>query len=247
MGDTPRLGENLCTFRQHFDSRRADLCIPVSPDSVKSVFSVINITDAKNLIIDLIRILVSQNQPNIRSIPSQNHHANHLANLFSIGSSVFTDSFDIRLAIPLVEQIVNEEPDEKIHRAVFELAAHVIVTSPISSLKVASDTQTSASSKATESNPSRSDDNPEFRAQKRARLTYWDSKCEEDRSGLGRRDGEPALEKSSTFQYQPLNTARREIRLLVLHPSEDIFNSLSYSCSLIHISMDENPDYEALS
>ena len=142
---------------------------------------------------------------------------------------------------------MNEEPDEKIHRTVFELAARVIVTSPISSLKVASDTQTSASSKATESNSSRSDDNPEFRAPKRARLTYWDSKCEEDRSGLGRRDGEPALEKSSTFQYRPLNTARREIRLLVLHPSEDIFNSLSYSCSLIHISMDENPDYEALS
>ncbi|PQE20174.1 Heterokaryon incompatibility protein [Rutstroemia sp. NJR-2017a BBW] len=58
---------------------------------------------------------------------------------------------------------------------------------------------------------------------------------------------EPAIERSSLFHYRPLDTSRREIRLLVLHPAEDIFDLFRYSCTLVHVSLDEDPDYEALS
>jgi hypothetical protein len=198
------------------------------------------------LLIDL--ILALQHQTRIR-------YGNDLANLFRVGSSVFTDSFDIKLAIPLIEQVVNNEPDESIYNAVSDLAARLPVTFPTSPLKVVSNTQTSAASKATDSNSSRSDDKPEIRAPKRAKLAHGDSNREVDSSGIGQRygtgasnkgdcDKEPAFEEPPIFQYRPLDTARREIRLLVLHPGEDVF---SYSCSLIYVSMDEDPDYEALS
>jgi hypothetical protein len=208
------------------------------------------------LIFDLVQILALQNQTNIRTVPSPNDHVNYLANLFSLGSSVFTDGFDIKLAIPLIEQVVNNGPEEKIRSAVSRLAAQarLLLTSPTPSLKVASGAQISTSSQVTELNSSMSHDEPEFRALKRIKLAHSDPRCGEGGIGIGQKCDmetlnqhdcyeEPALE----FRYRPLNTARREIRLLVLHPGEDILDLFSYSCSLIYVSMDEDPEYEALS
>jgi hypothetical protein len=58
---------------------------------------------------------------------------------------------------------------------------------------------------------------------------------------------EPAIERSPLFHHRPLDTSRREIRLLVLHPAADILDVFGYSCTLVHVSVDEDPDYEALS
>ncbi|PQE29702.1 Heterokaryon incompatibility protein [Rutstroemia sp. NJR-2017a WRK4] len=55
------------------------------------------------------------------------------------------------------------------------------------------------------------------------------------------------IERSPLFHHRPLDTSRREIRLLVLHPAEDILDVFGYSCTLVHVSVDEDPDYEALS
>jgi hypothetical protein len=154
---------------------------------------------------------------------------------------------------------MNNEPEEKIYSAVARLAvrARLLLTSSTQSRKVASDVQFSASSQLIESDSSISHE-PEFRALKRVKLGHGDPRREKDGIGMGRkydietsdRDDlykEPALEQSPILQYRPLLTARREIRLLVLHPSEDILDLFSYSCTLIHVSMDEDPGYEALS
>jgi len=267
--------EDLGTFRERFESLRVGLSIAASPESVSCVFSAINITGmcpflqpdylanvlvAKNFIVDLVRILALQNQPDIRSVISQNNHENHLANLFSIGSSISTESFDIKLAIPLIQQVVNNAPQEKIHSAVFRLAAQarLLLTSPTPSLKVASDAQSPVSSQVTQSSSPLSHDEAELRALKRIKLAHGISRCEKECIGIGPREDmetsnrddcseEATIEKSSIFQYRPLNTARREIRLLVLHPSENILDPFSYSCTLTHVSKDEDPSYEALS
>jgi Heterokaryon incompatibility protein (HET) len=205
-----------------------------------------NILDGQNLLIDIISSLHHQ---------TQIHYGNELANLFRFESSVFTDRFDIKLAIPLIEQVVNNGPNESIYKAVSDLAAYLSFISPNTYPKVASDMQTSTSTKGTDSNSSESDDEPEVRAPKRAKLAHGDSNREVDYGAFGRKDDagasnkeycdeEPAIEEPPIFEYRPLDTARREIRLLVLHPGEDIS---SYSCSLIYVSMDEKPDYEALS
>lgn len=212
-----------------------------------------DILDGKNLLLDL--ILALQDQPNLRAAPSQIRHVHYLANLFSIGSSIFTDNFDIKLAVPLVKQVVNNASAEKIYSAVSDLAARLLVTSPTGHPEFASEAQVLSPGNETEANWSVSDDEDEFRAPKRAKLAHGDSSHNEDCSGSeGRSDTgasnqddsyeEPVIREPSRFQYRPLDATRRQIRLLVLHPGKDIF---SYSCSLIYVSMDENPHYEALS
>jgi hypothetical protein len=48
----------------------------------------------------------------------------------------------------------------------------------------------------------------------------------------------------STFKYKPLNTSSNEIRLIRILPGID---PEKLQCSLIHVSMDEDPQYNALS
>jgi hypothetical protein len=204
-----------------------------------------NILDAKNLLIDL--ILALQDQVEYR-------YGNYLEDLFQIGSSIFTDSFDIKLFIPLIEQVVNIGPDESIYNAVSDLARRLSIASPTLSSESASDGQPSPSSKEADSNDSSSGDE-QFPVRKRAKLAHRDSNSEADCGGresshstgvLNLTDGcsETALAESQTLQYRPLDVARREIRLLVLYSCKD---SLSYSCNLIHVSMNGDLDYEALS
>jgi len=142
---------------------------------------------------------------------------------------------------------------------VSSLADRLIASSPVNSPRSTSDTQISASSKETISTSSKSNDEPEFRPSKRAKLAHDVFKGEGSQNGGSQYEADQqeevgalnhdelhdqtAIEKSSIFQYRPLDNTRREIRLLLLPPG-DIF---SYSCSLTHVSMDDDPEYEALS
>ncbi|KAH7351367.1 heterokaryon incompatibility protein-domain-containing protein [Rhexocercosporidium sp. MPI-PUGE-AT-0058] len=258
MADMLQGEEDSRTFRERFQLTMVDLNIAVSPESVSHVFSAANVTVAKNLLLDLVRILALQTQPNIRTVASQNDHTNHLENLISIGLSVPSDRFDIGLAIPLIEEVVNNGPEEKVRSAVSRLAARarLLLTSLAPSLKVAPDAQFPASNQVTESMYSTIADEPEIRATKGVKLAPPREK--DCIIGIGReydlgttiRDNthyDPAPKEPPMFEYRPLNAARREIRLLVLHPSTDMLDFFTYTCSLIYVSMDEDPDYEALS
>jgi hypothetical protein len=261
MADTPQLEDHLRPIRQQFESTRMDLG---DAESVKDVFSSMPIMgmsyacnhtillisqDAKKLIIDL--ILALQNHLHIHT--TKDDRQTQLANLARIESSVFADSFDTELAIPLVEQVVNCGSEERIYSAVSDLAPRLFVTSPTPSFEVVSDTQTSASSKSSATNSPRSDHEQEYIPAKRAKVEHGDLQREEDGSGVRERydTGAPSADgclegialKPPILQYQPLDTTRREIRLLVLYPDTNIFSS----CRLIHVSMEENLDYEALS
>ena len=206
--------------------------------------------DGKSLLVELILALQDQREP---------RYWNDLANLYQIGSKVLTDSFDIKLAIPLIQQVVNNRSDEGIYKAVSSLADRLIASSPVNSPTSTSDTQISASCKETIATSSKSNDEPEFRPSKRAKLAHDVFKGEGSQKGGGQYEADQqeevgalnhdelhdqtAIEKPSIFQYRPLDNTRREIRLLLLPPG-DIF---SYSCSLTHVSMDDDPEYEALS
>lgn len=125
-------------------------------------------------------------------------------------------------------------------------------------LKVASDAQFPASSQVIELDSSSYHDDPEFRTPKRVKLAHGDTSCQEESIRIGQQHNMGASNQDAfyeeavhvqppKFQYRPLNIARREIRLLVLHPSEDILDLFTYSCTLIYVSADEDPVYEALS
>lgn len=49
----------------------------------------------------------------------------------------------------------------------------------------------------------------------------------------------------TSFQYRPIDHSRHEIRVLNILPSEN--PSADIECDLVHLSLDENPQYEALS
>jgi len=123
-----------------------------------------NILVAQNLIVDLIRILALQKQSNACTVLSQNDHANHPANLLSIGSSVCKDIFDIKLAVALIEQALHYGSEEKTQSAVSNLAARarLLLSSPTLSTKVASDEQYSASRQPTRPSLSICPDEPDF-------------------------------------------------------------------------------------
>ncbi|KFY03989.1 hypothetical protein V490_00032, partial [Pseudogymnoascus sp. VKM F-3557] len=116
------INEGLGAFRRLFESTRAELSVGASQDAVQVVFSTVATAVAKNLVLDL--ILALQNHRNVRTLPSQNGRANLLEDLFTLGSSVYSNDFDIRSAIPLVERVVNNAPDEEICSAVSDLVAH---------------------------------------------------------------------------------------------------------------------------
>jgi hypothetical protein len=69
-------------------------------------------------------ILALQNQPSVRTLPSQSGRANLLEDLFILGSSGYSNDFDIKSAIPLVEGVVNNAPGEGIYSAVSDLVSH---------------------------------------------------------------------------------------------------------------------------
>lgn len=267
MAEAPQLEDYLRTFRQHFESTRMDLG---NVESVKDVFSTISsmgmsyvcnnsillITlDAKNLIIDLILAL----QTHLHIHTTKLDRRVQLANLASIESSVFADSFDTQSVIPLMEQVVNCGSEERIYSAVSDLAPYAFVASPTPSIEVGSDTQTWASANSSTPNSPCREDEPEHRPMKRARTKYEDADHKYDSSeARGEYDteaatGSPSTEdsphepalKPRTFQYRHLDTTRGEIRLLVLYPARDI--SIRASCRLIHAFIDDTPDYEALS
>jgi hypothetical protein len=49
----------------------------------------------------------------------------------------------------------------------------------------------------------------------------------------------------ATFPYQPIDRSRNEIRLVHVLPSPD--SAPRVECSLVHVSLDEQPVYQALS
>jgi hypothetical protein len=93
-------------------------------------------------------ILALQNQPNVRALPSQNGRANLLEDLFTLGSRVYSNDFDIKSAIPLVER-VNNAPNKGICNAVSDLVAHASpkpITPPTAFEKAVFDTPLRSSS-----------------------------------------------------------------------------------------------------
>lgn len=207
------------------------------------------------MIVDLLQILARKNRSNADNKHSES--LQYLSNILSIESSIFKNSFDIDLGIPLFEKVLNSVPNEEIHRAVSRLAALAcpIVATPTPSQS--SVTQLSSSYKVILES-SIELDTSEGRAPKRMKLGSGEAVDQNKYVGFGRKYDlansnqhdlfqEPILHQRPAFQYRPLDSARREIRLLVLHPVAGVWSSFSYSCSLIHVSLEENPDYEALS
>jgi hypothetical protein len=52
------------------------------------------------------------------------------------------------------------------------------------------------------------------------------------------------LSKSLIYEYTPLDPDRREIRVLIIHRAEA---SSPISCSVLPVSLDDHPEYAALS
>ncbi|CZR65577.1 uncharacterized protein PAC_15477 [Phialocephala subalpina] len=65
-----------------------------------------------------------------QSLPLQDGRANLLEDLFTLGSSAYSNDFDIKSAIPLVERVINNAPDAETCRAVFDLVAHAARPKP---------------------------------------------------------------------------------------------------------------------
>jgi len=82
--------------------------------------------------------LALQNEPNVRTLPSQNGRASILEEPFILGSSVYSKDFNIKSAIPipLVERAVNNAPDEGICSAVSQHAGPKPITPPTAFEKV---------------------------------------------------------------------------------------------------------------
>ncbi|KAF7907344.1 uncharacterized protein EAF01_004931 [Botrytis porri] len=127
--------EGLGTFRRRFESIRSDLGIALSSDTVQIVFSTAATAVVKSLVLDL--ILALQNQPASRILPSRIADRTLSSDLTILYSRVDSNQLDSASAIPLVEQILRNDPDTPtrndadIWHAVFELVAR---TNPITPL-----------------------------------------------------------------------------------------------------------------
>ncbi|EPE36533.1 hypothetical protein GLAREA_08696 [Glarea lozoyensis ATCC 20868] len=259
MVDTNNIEAELQAFQEHFDSIRLGLGVAESHDSVLDVFAVVDVMIAKSLIIDLVRILTIQSQPSALTISSQNENANYLSDLFSLGSNVLTDTFDFKMTITLIQQVLNNGSEDGIRYTASKLAAQarLQLASSASSPKNLSSTQLFNSEQLIEPNSSMNCDETESPPSKRVKVAHGVALQENESFGIGQNQEtgtphgddyhQPVVEPSSPFQYQPLDTSRREIRLLILHPYKNTLNLNGYSCTLIAVSLDEDPVYEALS
>ncbi|TGO43961.1 hypothetical protein BCON_0689g00010 [Botryotinia convoluta] len=143
--------EGLGTFRRRFESIRSDLGIALSSDTVQIVFSTAATTVVKSLVLDL--ILALQNQPASRILPSRVADRTLSSDLAILYSRVDSNQLDSISAIPLVEQILRNDPDTPtwndadIWHAVFELVARTNpITPPTAFEKAVFDTPLRSSS-----------------------------------------------------------------------------------------------------
>ncbi|KAG9231374.1 hypothetical protein BJ875DRAFT_506723 [Amylocarpus encephaloides] len=143
--------EGFGAFRSLFESTCADLSITVSSDAVQVVFSTAAVAAAKNLALDL--ILALANEPAARILPSRVADRTLSRDLGILYSRVDANQVDIASYVPLVEQIVRNEPDTPtwndadIWLAVFELVARTTpVTPPTAFEKAVFDTPLRSSS-----------------------------------------------------------------------------------------------------
>lgn len=128
--------DGLYNFRQLFETRRVDLGVVESSNTVQAVFSAATATGmahiivtvllltnivAKDLVLDLILIL--SNEPASRILPSQNGHGLLLQDISSRVILLASNNFDVASAIPLVERVIKCVPDLEIWNAVFDLVA----------------------------------------------------------------------------------------------------------------------------
>ncbi|OAF59713.1 hypothetical protein VC83_03925 [Pseudogymnoascus destructans] len=126
--------ERLATFRRRFESTRSGLDVPSSSNVVQTVFSTAATAVAKSLVLDLIQAL--QIEPAARTLPSRIADRTVSGDLAILYGRVDANQLDIASAIPLVEQIVKNEPDEPtwndsdIWHAVLELVARTNPATP---------------------------------------------------------------------------------------------------------------------
>ncbi|KAJ2901648.1 uncharacterized protein MKZ38_001607 [Zalerion maritima] len=123
--------ERLATFRHRFESTRLDLDVASSSDVVQAVFSTTVTAVAKSLVLDLIQALLIE--PAARILPSRIADRTLSGDLAILYGRLDSNQLDSASAIPLVEQIVRNEPDAltwndaDVWLAVFEL---VVRTNP---------------------------------------------------------------------------------------------------------------------
>jgi hypothetical protein len=86
----------------------------------------------KNLLLDL--ILALQGLPASRSLLSKFGNRNLFGDLSTLNSAVNSDNFDIERIIPLLDTVLNEEPDDlvwaKVYNAVIESISRTVITKP---------------------------------------------------------------------------------------------------------------------
>ncbi|KFX97425.1 hypothetical protein O988_04871 [Pseudogymnoascus sp. VKM F-3808] len=86
--------------------------IAVPSSAVQAVFSTAVTTVAKNLVLDL--ILALQSQPAAHVLLSRKSRSTLLGDLSAYVTLIDSNNFDIKSAIPLVEQVINNAPDLEI-------------------------------------------------------------------------------------------------------------------------------------
>lgn len=212
-------------------------------------------SDAKGLIQDLILTLL--HRPGVRVTPSRHGQTSLLADLFHLGSIICWDRFDKNLTVPLIEGFLSHSSARVIDNLISQLITRAASHSPIRSLRPSPKEFLSVAAHSTDflagSDPLLHVDEEVLPASKRPKVHDAPGKLT-SKSSLNEnkiQDGNGSsgkLNSNSTpvFCYQPLDPSRKELRMLILQPAED-FWSPSRSYSLIHVSMDDELDYEALS
>merc|ERR1712225_122179 len=138
------INEGLGAFCHLFESTRSELGVALASSTVQIVFSTAIAADIKNLLLDL--ILALQNQTAARILRSRIGDRTLAGDLGILYGRIDSNQLDLASAIPLVEQVVKNEPDAPtsndvdIWQAVFELVARTNpATPPTACEKILSD------------------------------------------------------------------------------------------------------------
>ncbi|KAL5318088.1 hypothetical protein ACEPPN_015192 [Leptodophora sp. 'Broadleaf-Isolate-01'] len=145
------INKGLGAFRHLFESTRSELGVALASSTTQIVFSTALAADIKNLLLDL--ILALQNQTAARILRSRIGDRTLAGDLGILYGRVDSNQLDIASAIPLVEQVVKNEPDAPtsndvdIWQTVFELVARTNpATPPTAFSKILFDTPLRSSS-----------------------------------------------------------------------------------------------------
>ena len=133
------INDGLNAFRDSSKSRK-DLGISGSFDALHHTSSEgivlqlsrdcsLTLVELRNLLFDLIPTL--SGLPAARSLPSKHGNRNLLSDLLTLNSAVNSDNVDIERIKPLLQAVLNDEPDDLIWEKVYDAVAKSINATPV--------------------------------------------------------------------------------------------------------------------